>query len=162
VRGNSHARCEGGEKLAITSKAYLFLSNMPGPENNNAVYEMTGVDGSAFRTVLRYGFPINPALLDGLSDDDRAWNVYMTRVAVAYISRPNATWGNLTEGTLSAMQQRISGTGGATAKANSPAITVNGLEDASAFDDMPQSQPFTLGHSRRTNCDRNPFRFEWD
>jgi len=26
VRGNSHARCEGGENSAITSKNYLFLS----------------------------------------------------------------------------------------------------------------------------------------
>ncbi|HAQ7796540.1 TPA: peptidase P60 [Streptococcus pyogenes] len=26
VRGNSHARCEAGEKMEITSKSYLSLS----------------------------------------------------------------------------------------------------------------------------------------
>lgn len=30
VRGNSHARCGGGEKAEIASKPYLFLSNDPG------------------------------------------------------------------------------------------------------------------------------------
>ena len=29
MRGNSHARCEGGEKLAMTSKTYLFPSYRP-------------------------------------------------------------------------------------------------------------------------------------
>jgi len=137
-------------------------SNIPGPETNAAIYELTGVDGSKFRTVLRYGWPINPALTDeSLSVDDRSWNIYMTRIAVTYIGNPNATWGNLVGVTRSAVDNRISGANGAAAKANSPAISVNGEIDDSEVGIAPQSPSFALGHSRRTNCRRNPFRFEW-
>ena len=142
-------------------EAFCADPNLPGPETNASVYELTGADGLMFRTVLRYGFPINPSLTSG-DDDDRAWHVYITRVAIAYVSRPNATWGNLTGGTRSAVDNRLNGTGGAAAKANSPAITVNGMIDREEDGDIPLSPPFVLGHSRRTNCQRNPFRFEWD
>jgi len=145
----------------VSYESFCADPNLPGPETNAAIYELTGADGSRFRTVLRYGFPINPALTDGLSNDSRAWNAYVTRVAVAYISRPNATWTNLTGDTGSAVDQRINGTGGVAAKAASPAITVNG-EINTGQDGFEQQSPiFTLGHSRRTNCQRNPFRFEW-
>ena len=145
----------------IDYEAFCVNPNLPGPETNAAVYELTGADGARFRTVLRYGFPINPALTEGVSDEARAWNVYMTRVAVAYIGNPNVTWGRLVGDTRLAVNNRINGTGGAAAKANSPAITVNGVADASASDDTAQSPPFVLGNSRRTNCYRNPFNFEW-
>jgi len=145
----------------VSYEAFCADPNMPGPGEPNAVYELTGIDGSQFRTVLRYGFPTNPALTVGLTSDDRAWNSYMTRVAVAYISRPNATWGRLTGSTRVAVDNRISGAGGAAAKANSPAIIVNGEMDTSDRGDIPQSSPFVVGNTRRTNCHRNPFRFEW-
>jgi len=145
----------------VSYEAFCADPNLPGPETNAAVYELTSADGSQFRTVLRYGFPINPALTAG-DDDERTWNAYITRIAVAYISRPNATWGRLEGSTLSAVNNRINGVGGATAMANSPAITVNGMIDREEDGDISQSEPFVLGHSRRTNCHRNPFRFEWD
>ncbi|MCL1842999.1 MAG: SpaA isopeptide-forming pilin-related protein [Defluviitaleaceae bacterium] len=142
-------------------EAFCADPNLPGPGQAGAVYAMTETDGSQFRTVLRYGFPINPALSYGLSGDARSWNAYMTRVAVAYISRPNATWGGLVGETQVAVNDRVTGAGGAAAKANAPAISVNGETDDSQFGYEPQSPVFTLGHSRRTNCRRNPFRFEW-
>ena len=146
----------------VSYEAFCADPNLPGPESNSAVYELTGADGSQFRTVLRYGFPINPALTEELTYDDRSWNAYMTRVAVAYISRPNATWGGITPVTRSAIDNRIAGVGGATAKANSPAISVNDVTNAVLYGDETLSPQFTLRHSRRTNCERNPFRFEWD
>jgi len=145
----------------VSYEAFCADPNLPGPETNASVYELTGADGSQFRTILRYGFPINPALTEGISDDDRAWNAYITRVAIAYVSRPNATWGRLEGGTRSAVDNRISGAGGATAKTNSPAITVNGEPSSEREGNQSQSSNFVIGNSRRTNCHRNPFRFEW-
>jgi len=144
----------------VSYEAFCADPNLPGPENSSAVYELTGEGGAQFRTVLRYGFPINPALTVG-DTEDRAWNAYITRVAVAYVSRPNATWGRLTGSTRVAVDNRVAGTGGAAAKASAPAITINDEVNSTAFDDLPQSPSFVLGHNRRTNCQRNPFRFEW-
>jgi len=144
----------------VQYEAFCANPNLPGPEAGSAVYELTSADGSAFRTILRYGFPNNPDLTAG-NDDDRIWNAYITRVAVAYVGNPSATWGRLTGNTRISVDNRISGMGGATAKANSPAITINGVVDDEADRDVPQSLPFVIGSSRRTNCERNPFRFEW-
>ena len=146
----------------VEYEAFCADPNLPGPENSAAVYELTGNSGAQFLTVLRYGFPINPALSEGLSNDDRAWNAYITRVAVAYISRPNATWGGMSGTTQAAVNNRVNGVGGAAAKANAPAITVNGEIEDSLIGIEPQSPLFVLGHNRRTNCQRNPFRFEWE
>jgi len=142
-------------------EAFCADPNLPGPEHGSSIYALTGEARAALRTVLRYGFPINPSLTEGISDDDRSWNAYLTRVSVAYVSRPNATWGGITGETRVAVDARVAGTGGAAAKSASPAITVNGNADYSMEGVSPQSPLFTLGHSRRTNCNRNPFRFEW-
>ena len=145
----------------VDYEAFCADPNRPGPETNASVYELTGADGSKFSTVLKYGYPVNPALSnDTLTNDERAWNAYITRVAVAYISKPGATWGNLTGTTEVAVNNRISGMGGATAIANSPAITVNGKSVYSGNGIDSQSSTFALGNNRRTNCWRNPFRFE--
>ena len=145
----------------VSYESFCADPNLPGPENSNAVYELAGVGSDAFRTVLRYGFPTNPALTEGLSGEDRSWNAYITRVAIAYVSRPNATWGGLTGVTGIVVNERVAGVGGAEAKANSPAITVNDEVSDSLFGFEELSPPFHLGHSRRTNCLRNPFRFVW-
>ncbi|MCL2188680.1 MAG: SpaA isopeptide-forming pilin-related protein [Defluviitaleaceae bacterium] len=145
----------------VSYEAYCADPNMPGPETNMAVYELTGADGSHFRTVLRYGFPVNPNLTENRTGDERAWYAYMTRVAVAYISRPNATWGRIDGYTRTAVDARLSGAGGAAAKAAMPPITINGHRSISVEGVQSQSPNFTIGHNRRTTCMRNPFRFYW-
>ena len=145
----------------VSYEAFCADPTRRGPGNAGAVYELTGNDGSAFRTVLRYGFPINPGLTEGATQDGRSWNAYITRVAVAYVSNPNAAWGRIDGSTRSALDQRISGDGGASNKANSPAITVNGEADIQEFGVTALSPAFVLGNSRRSNCYRNPFRFGW-
>jgi len=42
----------------VVYEAFCVNPNIPGPETNAAVYELTGADGDRFRTVLRYGWPI--------------------------------------------------------------------------------------------------------
>jgi len=140
--------------------------NLPGSESSGAVYVMSGTNGVAFQTVLRYGFPVNPYLTEapGLTDNDRLWHVYLTRVAVAYLSRPNATWNGIDGNTRTALDHMLN------PPANRrnfdeahPAISVNGDRNHVAEPGLiPQSPTFQMGHSRRTNCSRNPFRFEWD
>ena len=123
-------------------EAFCADPDKPGPETNASVYELTGADGEKYRTVLSNGFPVNPALSQNIDDEERAWNVYMTRVAVAYVNRPDAAWGRLDGSTKAAVDNRINGTGGATAKANFPAITVNGDMNSSSKDETPQSPSF--------------------
>ncbi|MCL2047431.1 MAG: prealbumin-like fold domain-containing protein [Defluviitaleaceae bacterium] len=142
-------------------EAYCANPTLRGPGNSGAVYELSDVDGSQFRTVLRYGFPVNTALTASESVDELSWFSYMTRVAVAYISVPSATWGRLEGITLAGVNDRINGVGGAEAEANFPAITVNGEAHDFILGIDPQSPIFAVGNNRKTNCRRNPFRFEW-
>jgi len=59
MRGNYHVRCEWGEKLEITSKAYLSISYLK--ETNNLIYTLSG-------TGIRCGIILNGEVVHGKVD----------------------------------------------------------------------------------------------
>jgi len=151
----------------VEYEAYCADPPLRGPESPGAAYVMTGISGEIFRAVLRYGHPNNP-YMNSANDAGRAWNSYMTRVAVAAVGNPDAVWtmenGNPIDATTRAhLDNFMAGTVGNTpgSLANYPAITVNGEIDRDEMGDTPTSPTFNVASNRRSNCGRSPFHFEW-
>ena len=149
-------------------EAFCANPNLPGPESNASVYEITGEAPQALFNSLRYGFPVNPYLSDPSIGDTEyfmRW-AYITRVAVAMAANPS---GNFT-GDATALSQARQLADGQTARDfdnTKPAITVNGIRHA---DDLGReisggaiaaSLPFSVDFYRRHHQHTNPFRFEW-
>jgi len=161
-------------------EAYCADPNQPGPGSTGAAYQLTGEAEAKFLPILRYGFPVNPSLSNtSLSEETRRWNAYTTRVAVAYVSRPNATFtvgGNPlnvssgASGISAAVYNRVNAPRWASEadfENLHPAIIVNGERHAEdigrTISTNPASSiPFDVTFTRRTLTPGNPFRFVWD
>jgi 5-hydroxyisourate hydrolase-like protein (transthyretin family) len=145
-------------------EAFCADPMLKGPESSGAVYQISGEANSQLRNALTNGYPINSewSNVDTMSEDDRMWWVYVTRVAVAVANNQSRNFTG-DEVTLNHARQLANGELVAN---NYPPIMVNGLKDAQdtgreITDENAQSQAFAVTHNRKTNEFHNPFRFEW-
>ena len=136
-----------------------------GPENAAAVYEIAGEANSRLKNALKNGFPINSEWSSiNLSNDDRMWWVYVTRVAVAMANNPTRNFTG--DGTAIDQAKRLAD-GLVVADSNAyPPIAVNGVKDAKDTGreinvETARSNAFEIVHNRKTGLFYNPFRFEW-
>jgi len=156
----------------VLYEAFCADPQLPGPESTGAVYELVGPAAARYNTVLRYGFPTNPYFSQAPhaeDTEDRLWNAYVTRVAVAMANNPNHNFtGN--QYAISQARDLVNGTSHWVRNFDEthPAIMVNGERWAEDFDnfadgsiDIVQSDTFTVTYNRRNQNLQNRFRFEW-
>ncbi|MDR3310539.1 MAG: hypothetical protein LBS90_04255, partial [Oscillospiraceae bacterium] len=146
--------------------AYCADPKLRGPEQAGAVYELTGSGKDAIKTVLKNGFPVNSEWSNTgtVSQDDRMWWAYVTRVAVAIANNPSSTFAGDTVA-IGQARELVNGTVTADTDAYPP-IMVNGFKDASDTGRVmgstdAQSITFAVTYNRKANGSANPFRFEW-
>ena len=156
----------------VLYEAFCADPALPGPENSAAVYQLVGPAAMQYSTVLRYGFPVNPYLSEppyATTNDDRMWNAYITRVAVAMANNPDRQFtGN--EVAINQATALVNGSPDFVRDFDNtrPAIMVNGDRDAEDFGNLvsdtaptAQSQAFNVTYHRRNHSQQNHFRFEW-
>jgi uncharacterized surface anchored protein len=150
----------------IGYEAYCGDPKLRGPEIAGAIYELSGPGKEALRNALKNGFPINTEWsdFDSVSQSDRMWLTYVTRVAVAMANNPASGFAG---DAIAIEQARQLAGGSVTADPGAyPPIAVNGEKDAddtgrAIRSDDAQSMPFEITYNRKTNNPANPFRFEW-
>jgi hypothetical protein len=145
--------------------AYCADPKLRGPENENAVYELSGKGKDALKNALKNGFPVNSEWSGfDVDEDDRMWWAYVTRVAVAIANNPTNTFAGDTVA-IEQARKLVNGTIKADVS-KYPPIMVNGKKDESDTgrtirDANAQSLPFEITYNRKANGAANPFRFEW-
>jgi hypothetical protein len=184
---NSVTMNHAGRTVQVSTKRYVvyFSSTgtewetfcadptLRGPENSAANYgAYSEWANPAMRNVLRYGFPTNPYLSDvSLPEADRIFSSYTTRVAVARVANPAATFPS-GDATVIGISQDFANNNFPGAHRDfdntRPAIVVNGVRfaedlgrEVAADVDVAQSEAFTVTYNRRGNMNDNPFYFEW-
>jgi len=162
----------------VQYEIYCLDPTLPGPENASANYHIEGtIINPLLKGVLRQGFPANPYRGDGL-EINSVINAYITRVAVAQVSYPNATFGDMPGGVQDLINDGILFDQPPSTwppnwlfgnfETTSPAIAINGVRhrvdlgrSVSQGASMAQSETFSVTYNRRTALNHNPFYFEW-
>ena len=156
----------------VLYEAFCADPALPGPENQAAIYALSGPAAAIFNTVLRYGFPTNPYISQfgpvAVTPDDMMWLVYLTRVAVAMANNPDRQF----TGDMETVQRAWDLVNGhpfwvRDFDTTKPAIMVNGSANAADLNNVVdaapttvQSEAFVLSYNRRIHGP-NHFRFEW-
>ena len=157
----------------VLYEAFCADPALPGPENQAAVYALSGQAAALFKPILRYGFPTNPYMSEfgpvATTPDDMMWLVYLTRVAVAIAGNPTRQF----TGDMDTIQRARDLVDGhpfwvRNFDVTRPAIMVNGSANAADLNNMAdssattvQSEAFVLSYHRRNHNQQNRFRFEW-
>ena len=148
----------------ISYEAFCADPGLRGPENPEAVYELSGEAYPHLKNALKNGFPVNSEWSMDDDMEEKMWWAYVTRVAVAMANHSDRTF---TGDAVAIDQAKRLANGSLTANHSAyPPIMVNGVKNTqdtgrSITASTAQSVSFEITHNRKTSHLYNPFRFEW-